>query len=180
VEAHAHYWYRAVGDAVNTATRIQRMPLDKATAKEYNASASSRLLLSGDSMSGYLGKWRIFVALLALSACTAPRAVSPLEDGEPTELRLRTGDSIRVVTKQRKRMSLHITEIRPTELAGVTAKPAEHESLPAGQDVVVPYADIALVEVRRFSAARSVAGPALVILVTGGIALATTPIMMGP
>ena len=131
-------------------------------------------------MSQGLGTGGLLLALLALGACTAPRAVSPVDGGEPTELRLKAGDSIRIVTRQRERMSFEITEIRPTELAGVTTKPAPHETLPAGRDVVVPYGDIALVEVKRFSAARTVAGPVLVILLASGIALATMPVMVGP
>lgn len=118
--------------------------------------------------------------LLALGACTAPKAVSPADSSEPTELRLKAGDSIRIVTRQRERMSLEISEIRSTELTGVTVKPAAHETLPAGRDIVVPYADIALVEVRRFSALRTAAMPILVVLVAGGIALETMPIMVGP
>jgi hypothetical protein len=122
----------------------------------------------------------LLLALLAVGACTAPRAVSPVNSGEPTELRLKAGDSIRIVTRQRERMSFEITEIRPTELAGVTTKPAHHETLPAGRDVVVPYGDIALVVVNRFSAARTVAGPMLVILLASGIALSTVPVMVAP
>jgi len=154
--------------------------LDSATGKGYKDPASCRVSFNGDSMSGNRGTWRVFLVVLALSACTAQRAVSPVESGEPTELRLRAGDSIRIVTKQRERMSLEITEIRPAELAGVSLKPAAHETLPAGRDVVVPYADIALVEVRRFSAARTAAAPVLVVLVAAGIALSTMPVMAGP
>ncbi len=131
-------------------------------------------------MSRLRGRGCVILALLALSACTSPRAVSPVEGGETTELRLQAGDSVRIVTKQRERMSFEITEIRETELAGVTVKPAKHETLPAGQAVVVPYADIALIEVKRFSAARTAAAPVLVVLVAAGIALQTMPIMMGP
>jgi len=122
--------------------------------------------------------WRVLLVLLALGACTGPRAVSPVDSDKPTELRLRAGDSIRVVTRQRERMSLEITEIRATELAGVTVKPGKRETLPAGHDVVVPYADLALVEVRRFSAARTVAAPFVVILLAAGIALQTMPVMV--
>ena len=46
--------------------------------------------------------------------------------------------------------------------------------------MVVSYGDIALVEVNRFSAARTVAGPVLVRLLASGIALATMPVMVGP
>ena len=121
--------------------------------------------------------WVVLLSLLALGGCTASRAVSPVDSGKPVELRLQAGDTIRVVTKDRERMSLKISEIRETELAGVTVKPAPHETVPADQRVVVPYADLALVEVRHFSAARSLAVPGLVLLVAAGIALETMPVM---
>jgi hypothetical protein len=119
----------------------------------------------------------LFASLLALGGCTGPRAVAPVNDGEPTELRLLAGDTIRVVTKGRERLSFEITEIRATELAGITVAPRKHETMPAGVGVAVPYADLALVEVRRFSAARSLAVPAVVVLVAAGIALQTVPVM---
>lgn len=121
---------------------------------------------------------RSFAALLlglALGACTGPRALAPVDESAPTELRLKAGDSIRIVTKQRQRLSIEIVEIRPTELAGVTLKPAPHETLPKGSNVVVPYADLALVEVRRFSAKRTAALPFLIVVVAAGIALETVP-----
>lgn len=121
--------------------------------------------------------WGVLLSLLLLGGCTAPRAVSPVDAGKPVELRLQAGDAIRVVTKDRGRMSLKITEIRETELAGVTVAPGTHETVPAGRDVVVPYADLALVEVRRFSAIRSAAVPAVVLLVAAGIALESAPVM---
>ena len=131
-------------------------------------------------MSGDQGNWGVVLVLLALSACTATKAVSPVDSAEPTELRLKAGDSIRVVTKQRERMSFEITAIRASEMAGVTVKPASHETLPLGQDVVVHYADIALVEVRRFSALRTAAVPVLVVLMAGSIALGATPVIVAP
>ena len=121
--------------------------------------------------------WGVLLSLLLLGGCTAPRAVSPVDGTEPVELRLQAGDTIRIVTKDRGRMSLKISEIRTTELAGVTVKPGPHETEPAGREVIVPYAELALVEVRRFSAARSAAVPALVLLVAAGIALETAPVM---
>lgn len=119
--------------------------------------------------------WRSLASLLLIltvSACTAPRAVAPVTSGEPTELRLKAGDSIRVVTRDRERLSLEITAIRPTELAGVTLKPAKHETRPEGQAVVVPYEDLAFVVVRRFSAGRTAAAvPVAVLLVAAGMVI---------
>lgn len=124
--------------------------------------------------------WGVLLSLLALGGCTAPRAVAPVDGSEPVELRIQAGDTIRVVTKDRGRMSLKITDIRATELAGVTVEPGPHETAPAGRAVVVPYADLALVEVRRFSATRSAAVPAVVLLLAAGIALESVAVMPAP
>jgi len=43
----------------------------------------------------------IVVLILALDASAAPRAVAPVNEQERIELRLKAGDSIRVVTEYR-------------------------------------------------------------------------------
>jgi hypothetical protein len=107
---------------------------------------------------------------LLLGACTAPRAVAPVSGGAPTELKLKAGDEIRVVTRNRDRLTFEITEVRPTELVGTTLKPKAHETHPKGQSVVVPYEDLAFVVVDRFSAPRTaVAVPVAILLVAAGI-----------
>lgn len=113
-------------------------------------------------------------AVLLPTACVSPRAVAPVGDSEPVELRLQAGDSIRIVTKERERLSLMITEIRPAALAGVTLEPAKLESVPEGRTVVVPYADLALIEVDRFSTVRTLVVPAVVLTTIAGIVLFST------
>lgn len=121
----------------------------------------------------------VLAVTFALISCTASRAIAPAGAGtnEPKELHLKAGDSVRIVTRNRERMSLKITEIRPTALAGVTLKPAKHETLAKGQSVVVQYDDLALVEVRRFSAARTVGLPVLVVSMVGLLVIATHPVI---
>ncbi|MGH8286047.1 MAG: hypothetical protein ACRETT_09800 [Steroidobacteraceae bacterium] len=113
------------------------------------------------------------LAISVLSACTAPRGAAPVDTKQPVELRLRAGDEIRIVTKHRERMSLKITELRPTELAGVTLKPARHETHARGLNVVVPYGDLALVQARRISALRTAMAPVVVASVIFAVALET-------
>ena len=121
----------------------------------------------------------VLAVTFALISCTASCAIAPAGAGtnEPKELHLKAGDSVRIVTRNRERMSLKITEIRPTALAGVTLKPAKHETLAEGQRVVVQYGDLALVEVRRFSAARTVGLPVLVVSMVGLLVIATHPVI---
>jgi hypothetical protein len=116
------------------------------------------------------------IAVTALSvllcACTAPRAVAPVSGSETTELKLKAGDEIRVVTRNRDRLTFEITEVRPTELVGTTLKPKKHETHPKDQPVVVPYDDLAFVVVDRFSPARTaVAVPVAVLLVAAGVVI---------
>jgi hypothetical protein len=137
-------------------------------------------LSAGESVS-IRGVWPVLLLAVA-GGCTAPRAVAPVDEGELTELRLKTGDEIRVVTRQRQRMSFEITELRPSEMVGVTRKPAPHETLPKGTSVTVPYDDLAFVVVNRFSAARTAAAPLLVLGLAAGYVLTVTPpvAMAGP
>jgi hypothetical protein len=111
----------------------------------------------------------------ALVGCMSPRAVAPVEEGQLTELRLKAGDEIRVVTRQRQRLSFEITELRAADMLGVTGKPARHETLPKGTTVTVPYDDLALVVVDRFSAARTAAAPFVILVLAAGYVLTVTP-----
>ena len=73
-------------------------------------------------------------------------------------------------SRNRDRLTLEITEVRPTELVGTTLKPKTHETHPKGQSVVVPYDDLAFVVVDRFSPVRTaVAVPVAILLVAAGV-----------
>ncbi|MBV6424837.1 MAG: hypothetical protein NAOJABEB_02651 [Steroidobacteraceae bacterium] len=128
----------------------------------------------------FIGHLAILVLASAAFACTTPRAVAPSGAATPAELRLKVGDSIRIVTKHRERMSLEISGFRETELVGVTTKPAAHETLAEGTPVVVPYGDLALVQVRRISAARTVLMPIVIVGTVLGAGIATGEIVIVP
>lgn len=120
------------------------------------------------------------VALVA-SGCTPARVAAPGSNGEVQELRLKAGDRIRVVTTKRQRYTFEITEIRPAEFAGMTLEPGPHETVPKGQSIVVPYDELALLEVRRFSAmhtAGAVAGGVLVVGMIGLVVLGPPVVML--
>jgi hypothetical protein len=126
---------------------------------------------------------RIAVMCLSslLCACTAPRAVAPVSGSETTELRLKAGDEIRVVTRNRERLTFEITEVRPTELVGVTLKPKKHETQPKDQPVAVAYDDLAFVVVDRFSPGRTaVAVPMAILLVAAGVVIEAGGFAMMP
>lgn len=102
------------------------------------------------------------------------QTAAPDSESAPAGLELRAGDSIRLVTKYRDRMSLKITDIREKELAGITLKPGKHESRPKGETIVVAYDDLALVEMRHFSAGKTIlVVPA--IIVSAGVTARIVP-----
>jgi hypothetical protein len=106
--------------------------------------------------------------LLLGAACTTHRAVAPVPGNASNELQVKAGDTIRVVTKYRERLTLQVTEIRSQELEGVTAKPSPHETVPAGKKAIIPYADLAMVEVTRRSPAKT-AGLVAVLTIVGAV-----------
>jgi hypothetical protein len=124
----------------------------------------------------------VFAIALAAAGCMPARVVVPGVDDDVEELRLKAGDQIRIVTTQRQRYTLEITEIRATELIGVTLEPGRHETSPKGKAVTMSYDELALLQVRRFSSlhtAGAVAGTVLVIGMVGLVVLGP-PIVMPP
>ena len=110
----------------------------------------------------------LLTAASLLVGCTTHRVAAPASGNPPGELQIRVGDTIRLVTKYRERVTLRVTEIRNDEIEGVTQKPNPHETVPAGKKAVVPYVDLALVEVTRHSAGKTV-GLVAVLTVVGAV-----------
>lgn len=115
----------------------------------------------------------LLAGLLPLAACTELHSLSPVSSDKLAESRIEAGDTVHVVTSDGRRMSLKITEIRPTELAGLTVKPDPGETEPAGREVVLPYSELASVEYRQFSAKRAAGVVGVSLLVAAGLAIAT-------
>jgi len=105
----------------------------------------------------------LVLLVLAASGCVTKSQV-PLDDADVRELKVRVGDELRVVTVQRDRISLEVTEVRQDLLVGVTLKPHAKETRAAGLVVEVPYADLAMVEVTRFDSVAAAAAGAYVLL----------------
>lgn len=118
----------------------------------------------------------VLCVALSLLACAGPRVVSPVDGSQPVDLRLKPGDHIRVVTKHRERASLKITALGPTELTGVTLKPARHETLPKDQEIVIPYEDLALVDVTRISSPGTALVAAVLLTLSAGMVIEAIPI----
>jgi len=118
-------------------------------------------------------KMVILLLAAAATACTTTQAVAPVDARAPTRLQLKTGDVIQVVTKYRERMSLRITALDQTSLTGVTQKRRAHDTQDKGKTMVVPYADLALVQVKHGSAGRTIIAVPLVVVGALGVAVHT-------
>lgn len=125
----------------------------------------------------------VALAMLAVAAtgCVTKSRV-PLDDADVRELEVRVGDELRVVTVQRDRISLEVSELREDRLLGVTLRPRAKETRPAGVAVEVPYADLAMLEVTRFDAtAAALAGAYVLLSVTAFAAVVgAVPVLPPP
>lgn len=115
----------------------------------------------GHSTRNQLKPAGVAAAVALLSACTT---LKPLPPGDsPGELRsqLRAGDEVRVVTTSGQRLSFRIKEVGETALLG-TSK---------GEEVRLPYEQVAVAEVSRVDAGKTVKNVLLGSLATLGAAL---------
>ena len=124
--------------------------------------------------------WRlVLLALVCACAGCARHSYSIGDAAETSELKIRAGDEIRVVTTDRERISLRVKEIREDRFAGVTLRPNRKETLPADTPVEVPYAKIAMIQVTRFD--KKAAGVAAVFIVAlGTVVLTGVPVGLPP
>ena len=124
----------------------------------------------------------VLLAFLCACAGCASRSYTTDNAADTSELEIRVGDEIRVVTTQRRRLSFEVKEIREDRFAGVTLEPARKETDPAGTPVDVPYAEIAMIEVTRFDpkAAAAVGGVAVFTVALGTLVLTGVPVIVPP
>jgi hypothetical protein len=124
--------------------------------------------------------WRlVLLALFCACAGCARHSYTIGDAAETSELKIRVGDEIRVVTTDRERISLRVKEIREDRFAGVTLRPNRKETLLADTPVEVPYAKIAMIQVTRFD--KKAAGAAAVFVVAfGALMLTGVPVGLPP
>jgi hypothetical protein len=118
-------------------------------------------------------------AALCLASACATRSYAPTTDVATHELKIRSGDEVRVVTTQRERLSFKVQEVRADRFVGVTDKPHRKEHRPAGQTVEVPFDQLAVIEVTRFDSKAATAAAVAALTVTG-FALVLGPAVVVP
>ena len=127
---------------------------------------------------------RIVAALVLVCACLGctTRSYTVDDANEASELEIRVGDEIRVVTTDRERISFRVKEIREDRFVGVALEPARKETLPVDSNVEVPYEKLAMIQVTRFDPkAAAVAGGVVVFTVAlGTLVLTGVPVIIPP
>lgn len=123
----------------------------------------------------------LLTVVVACAGC-APHSYTIDDPSGTTELRIRVGDEIRVVTTDRERISLRVNEIQEDRFTGVTVEPDRKETLPTDISLDVPYAKIAMIEVTRFdpNVAAAAGGAAVFTVALGTLVLTGVPIIVPP
>lgn len=113
------------------------------------------------------------ILLAVACVCTAcatsrsTRSYAPDTAEETRQLKIGIGDEIRVVTTNRDRLTFKVEQVLEDRFIGATVERHAKEKRPPGTPVVVPYADIAMVEVTRTDARTGLAAAGYVLLTVG-------------
>jgi hypothetical protein len=110
-------------------------------------------------------------AACVLAGCTT-QSYAPSTDAATQELRIKPGDQIRVLTTRRQLLFFEVTEVRGTRFLGLTVEPHWKEDPQPVKPVEVPFDELALIQVTRFSPGAA----AVVVLLVGGIVAAVAAV----
>jgi len=120
------------------------------------------------------------IAVVSLTmACTGMRSSAPTTTEQQTRLEVRVGDTVRILTKYRERHSFKVTDLTATSLVGTAVTLSRDDSDKSGTPIEVPYADLALVEVKHVSAVKTAGAAVLVLFVAGMAVLAVEGLPVG-
>jgi hypothetical protein len=111
------------------------------------------------------------IALGLIAGCTT-QSYAPSTDAATHELRIKPGDQIRVLTTRRQLLFFEVTEIRGTRFIGVTVEPHWKEDPQPVKPVEVPFDELAVIQVTRFSPGAA----AVVVLLVGGMVAAVAAV----
>jgi predicted aspartyl protease len=123
----------------------------------------------------------VLILVCGCLGCTT-RSYTVDDAADASELRIRVGDEIRVVTTDRERVSFRVTEVREDRFAGVTLEPAVKETLPADSNVEIPYEKLAMIQVTRFDpkAAAAASGVVVFTVALGTLVVTGVPVIIPP
>ena len=84
------------------------------------------------------------------SGCTT--TYMPSTDADTHQIRIKTGDRIRVVTTRRERLTFDVTEVRQDRFVGTLSQfPSWDDNVKSGGAVEVPFDELALIRITSFN-----------------------------
>lgn len=111
------------------------------------------------------------MVLLCLSgACTTMRPLPAAATGDSIRREIKSGDTIRVVSKGGAVHVFQVTVVGDTSLGGTAVRTWSGGADPIGSRIEVPYSDIAELDVKRSSGLKTVGLVAAAVLVVVAIA----------
>lgn len=124
----------------------------------------------------------IIAACLINIGCTSTRTVADDVESGARELKLKAGDTVKVITVNRDRLFVEISHIDQTGFYGTTLTWSGSSTAP-GQTVFIEYSKLALIQEEHFSAGQTVGAVATITILgamvaavaVGGTAPATMP-----
>lgn len=114
--------------------------------------------------------------------CTSTQTVSENVESGARNLKLKAGDTVKVVTINRERFFLKITSIEQSGFRGISL-PWSGSSAPPEQSVFINYSNLALIQEEHFSAGKTAGAVATVTIVgaiVAAVAVGWAPAAMPP
>jgi 16S rRNA U1498 N3-methylase RsmE len=122
----------------------------------------------------------LVLILLLASGCSTTRTVTDDVESGVSELRLKAGDKINVVTIKRERFRLEIVAIREQGMEAKTLRWDDSSAAP-GKIIFIPYSDLAMIQIERLSRWKTAGAVATVTAVGAIVALiAVGPVIFPP
>jgi len=124
----------------------------------------------------------IIATCLVNLGCTSTRTVSENVESGARELKLKAGDTVKIITVNRERLFVEISCIDHTGFHGATLA-WSGSSAPPEQTVFIEYSKLALIQEEHFSSGQTagavatitILGAMVAAVVVGGTAPATMP-----
>lgn len=122
----------------------------------------------------------LLLLLPPLSACTSIQTATGSDPNVTRELKLQPGDEVSIITSRRERLLLRIDTITETGLQGETLL-WEPSDIAPGQKIVIPFAELAFVQVEKEDPVAT-AGLVAVVSLAGALVMAVSavPVVVFP
>ena len=111
----------------------------------------------------------LLAVLMFVSGCTT-QTFMPTTEASTQELRITTGDQIRVLTTRRERLTFEVKAVLADRFVGVTSEVGyPKDSRSGGQTIEVPFDELAMVQVTRFDARAAAVATAVAVVTISAV-----------